>query len=100
MAELISSTLTIGGQSVHRDCEAANLLDSVLMQLSSGLYPLKEFPAVIGKEVAGIVVALPTDLAVLNDETFKKNNFAVGRKVAAVSLRIWIRACLGLLSLM
>lgn len=54
--------------------------------ISSGLYPLKEFPAIIGKETAGTIVALPTDPAVLNNETFKKNNFVVGKKVAAVSL--------------
>jgi len=49
----------------------------------SGLYPLKEFPAIIGKETAGTIVALPTDQAVLNNETYKKNNFTVGRRVAA-----------------
>jgi hypothetical protein len=65
-----------------------------LMQLSSGLYPLKEFPAIIGKEVSGTVIALPTDPVVLENETFKKNKFAVGRKVAAVSLQIWNGTCL------
>ncbi|KAG6859641.1 hypothetical protein C0995_006348 [Termitomyces sp. Mi166 len=48
-----------------------------------GLYPYKELPAVLGKETAGTIVALPTDKAVLNDETFKKNRFKVGGKVAA-----------------
>ncbi|PPR06600.1 hypothetical protein CVT24_001785 [Panaeolus cyanescens] len=51
-----------------------------------GLYPYKQFPAVLGKETAGIIVALPTDEAVLNNETFKKQGFAVGGKVAAVGL--------------
>ncbi|KAF9446130.1 NAD(P)-binding protein [Macrolepiota fuliginosa MF-IS2] len=49
----------------------------------SGLYPLKEFPAIIGKETAGTIIALPTDPTVLGNETFQKNNFAVGRKVVA-----------------
>ncbi|KAF9469594.1 hypothetical protein BDZ94DRAFT_1278795 [Collybia nuda] len=48
-----------------------------------GFYPYKELPAVLGKETAGTIVALPTDPAVLNDETFKKNGFKVGGKVAA-----------------
>ncbi|EKM83957.1 hypothetical protein AGABI1DRAFT_110563 [Agaricus bisporus var. burnettii JB137-S8] len=48
----------------------------------SGLYPLEKLPAILGKEVAGTIAALPTDPAVLNDETFKKNAFAVGGKVA------------------
>jgi NADPH2:quinone reductase len=50
-----------------------------------GLYPLKEFPAGIGKETAGTVVALPTDEAVLNHPVFQKQGFKVGGKVAAVS---------------
>ncbi|KAG6888328.1 hypothetical protein C0992_008828 [Termitomyces sp. T32_za158] len=48
-----------------------------------GLYPYKEFPGVLGKETAGTIVALPTDEAVLNDETYKKNGYKVGGKVAA-----------------
>ncbi|TEB38776.1 NAD(P)-binding protein [Coprinellus micaceus] len=48
-----------------------------------GLYPLKEFPAGIGKETAGTVVALPTDEAVLNHPVFQKQGFKVGGKVAA-----------------
>lgn len=50
----------------------------------SGLYPLKEFPSVIGKETTGTIIALPTDPVVLNNETYKKNNFTVGQKVAVV----------------
>ncbi|KAG6912463.1 hypothetical protein DXG01_014366, partial [Tephrocybe rancida] len=42
-----------------------------------GVYPSKEFPAVLGKETAGTIIALPTDEAVLNDETYKKNGFKV-----------------------
>lgn len=48
-----------------------------------GFYPYKELPATLGKETAGTVVALPTDEAVLNNETYKKNNFKVGGKVAS-----------------
>ncbi|KAG5652070.1 hypothetical protein H0H81_006425 [Sphagnurus paluster] len=48
-----------------------------------GIYPYKEFPAILGKETSGTIVALPTDEAVLNDELYKKNNFRVGGKVAA-----------------
>ncbi|GLB43603.1 putative zinc-binding dehydrogenase [Lyophyllum shimeji] len=48
-----------------------------------GIYPYKKFPATLGKETAGTIVALPTDEAVLNNETYKKNNFTVGGKVAA-----------------
>ncbi|KAG6831968.1 hypothetical protein H0H87_003303 [Tephrocybe sp. NHM501043] len=52
-------------------------------ETSKGIYPYKEFPAVLGKETAGTIIALPTDEAVLNDETYKKNDFRVGGKVAA-----------------
>ncbi|KAG6888329.1 hypothetical protein C0992_008829 [Termitomyces sp. T32_za158] len=51
-----------------------------------GIYALKEFPAILGEETAGTIIALPTDEAVLNNETFKKNGFQVGGKVASVSL--------------
>ncbi|KAF8808020.1 NAD(P)-binding protein [Phlegmacium glaucopus] len=48
----------------------------------SGLYKYNAFPAVLGKEAAGTIVALPTDQDVLNNETFKKQGFVVGGKVA------------------
>lgn len=48
-----------------------------------GLYKYKSFPAIIGKETSGTILALPTDSAVLNNETFKKQGFKVGGKVAA-----------------
>ncbi|KAJ7024414.1 hypothetical protein C8F04DRAFT_1131863 [Mycena alexandri] len=47
-----------------------------------GLYPVKEFPAVIGTEAAGTILALPTDPAVLEDPQYKKRGFTVGAKVA------------------
>jgi len=51
-----------------------------------GLYKYESFPAVIGKETSGIIVGLPADEAVLNNETFKSQGFKIGGKVAAVSL--------------
>ena len=50
----------------------------------SGLYKFKELPAVLGSEAAGIIVSLPTDQDVLNNETYKLKNFVVGGKVAVV----------------
>ena len=50
----------------------------------SGLYKYKELPAVLGSEAAGIIVALPTDQDVLNNDTYKKQGFAIGGKVAVV----------------
>ncbi|KAK7063918.1 USP domain-containing protein [Favolaschia claudopus] len=46
-----------------------------------GLYPLKEFPAVIGTEMSGTILALPTNPEVLEDPEYKKRGFAVGAKV-------------------
>ncbi|KAM6498576.1 hypothetical protein JOM56_006524 [Amanita muscaria] len=51
----------------------------------SGIYPIQNFPATLGKETAGIIVALPTDENVLNDETYKKMRFHIGSKAAANS---------------
>ncbi|KAJ8456472.1 hypothetical protein ONZ45_g18707 [Pleurotus djamor] len=48
-----------------------------------GLYPLKSFPAVLGKEVSGTIVALPTDANILNDPDFQARKYVVGGKVAA-----------------
>ena len=50
----------------------------------SGLYKFKELPAVLGSEAAGIIVSLPTDQEVLDNETYKQQNFLVGGKVAIV----------------
>ncbi|KAJ6609335.1 NAD-P-binding protein [Mycena sp. CBHHK59/15] len=49
---------------------------------SKGLYPLKEFPAVIGTEASGTIVALPTDPAALEDPEFKKRGYTVGARVS------------------
>ncbi|KAJ7070687.1 NAD-P-binding protein [Mycena amicta] len=47
-----------------------------------GLYPVTEFPAVIGVEASGTIVALPTDENVLNDPDYKKRGYTVGARVA------------------
>lgn len=49
-----------------------------------GLYKYQSFPAVLGKETSGTIVALPTDESVLSNETFKKQGYKIGGKVAAV----------------
>ncbi|THV06469.1 NAD(P)-binding protein [Dendrothele bispora CBS 962.96] len=56
-----------------------NFIDTYYRQ---GLYPYKEFPAVLGKETAGTIVALPTDSDVLNDPDYIKQGYEVGGKVA------------------
>ena len=50
----------------------------------SGLYKFEKLPAVLGSEAAGIIVSLPTDQDVLNNETYKHQDFKVGGKVAVV----------------
>ncbi|KAI5824571.1 NAD(P)-binding protein [Schizophyllum commune Tattone D] len=60
-----------------------NFIDTYFRQ---GLYPLKSFPAPIGKEATGTIVQLPTDEKVLNDPAFKKFNFAVGSKIGTDAL--------------
>jgi NADPH2:quinone reductase len=51
---------------------------------SKGLYPIKAFPAAVGMECAGVIAALPTDETITNSEEYKKRQFQVGSKVAAV----------------
>lgn len=53
---------------------------------SKGLYPVKEFPAIIGTELSGTILALPTDKAVLDDPDYKKRGYTVGAKVAVVRI--------------
>ncbi|KDR85579.1 hypothetical protein GALMADRAFT_53695 [Galerina marginata CBS 339.88] len=57
-----------------------NFIDTYYRQ---GLYKYQSFPAIIGKETAGTIVALPTDESVLSNETFKKQGYKVGGKVAS-----------------
>ncbi|KAF5368377.1 hypothetical protein D9758_002468 [Tetrapyrgos nigripes] len=56
-----------------------NFIDTYYRQ---GLYPYKEFPAVLGKETSGTIVALPTDPNVLNNPDYIKAGYKVGGKVA------------------
>ncbi|PPQ79897.1 hypothetical protein CVT25_002953 [Psilocybe cyanescens] len=57
-----------------------NFIDTYYRQ---GLYKYTSFPAIIGKETSGTIVALPTDETVLANETYKKQGYKVGGKVAA-----------------
>ena len=54
------------------------------MVCSKGLYPIKTFPQVLGAEASGVIVALPTDEKVLNDEWYKRRGFKIGTRVAFV----------------
>ncbi|KIK62958.1 hypothetical protein GYMLUDRAFT_242041 [Collybiopsis luxurians FD-317 M1] len=56
-----------------------NFIDTYYRQ---GLYPYPSFPAILGKETSGEIVALPTDPQVLNDPSFVKMGYKVGGKVA------------------
>ncbi|KAI0307617.1 NAD(P)-binding protein [Multifurca ochricompacta] len=49
--------------------------------LRSGLYPTPYFPMPIAREVAGVLVELPTDEAILNSPNFKKRGFKKGGTV-------------------
>ena len=76
----------VGRRQLHRYLLPVSVSTSVLTPwsddnpLSQGLYPLKSFPAPIGKEATGTIVQLPTDEKVLNDPAFQKFDFAVGSK--------------------
>ena len=66
---------------IQVDYLGVNFIDTYFR---SGLYKYDAFPAVLGQEAAGTIVALPTDQDVLNNETFRGKNLTVGGKVAAV----------------
>jgi hypothetical protein len=53
--------------------------------IREGLYKYRQFPAVLGTETAGVVVELPTDESVINNETYKSKSLAIGCKVTSVS---------------
>ena len=53
-------------------------------------YPLPPFPFSLGVECVGIIVALPTDQEALSDEEYRVRGFAVGSRVASVSVLHWI----------
>ncbi|EGN93658.1 hypothetical protein SERLA73DRAFT_189395 [Serpula lacrymans var. lacrymans S7.3] len=55
-----------------------NFIDTYYRQ---GIYPVSSFPFVLGKETAGIVVALPTDDTVLSDPDYQKRGYRVGSRV-------------------
>ena len=69
------------GTLIQVDYFGVNFVDTYYR---SGLYKFKSFPAVLGTEAAGTIVALPTDQDILNNEIFEKQGFAIGRKVVAV----------------
>jgi len=50
----------------------------------TGLYPFPSFPAILGKESTGTIVALPTDPMVLEHPGFQRQGFRVGGKVIVV----------------
>ncbi|KAJ7897228.1 NAD-P-binding protein [Mycena olivaceomarginata] len=79
--EIITLPLTVGGGDIVVKAEwlGVNFIDTYFRK---GLYPLKEFPAAIGAELAGTIVALPKDETVLEDPDYKKRGFTVGAKVA------------------
>ena len=49
-----------------------------------GLYPISNFPYVLGSESAGVIAGLPTDAAVLNDPEYQKRGYKEGARVAVV----------------
>ena len=57
-----------------------------------GLYPVKNFPYVLGHEASGTIVALPTDENVLNNERYKARGYKIGGRVAFVRIRLMIRS--------
>ncbi|KAI0348244.1 NAD-P-binding protein [Trametopsis cervina] len=54
----------------------------------AGLYPITSFPFVLGSEISGTIVALPTDESVLNHPIYKARGFKVGGRVAALKVGI------------
>jgi len=48
----------------------------------SGVYPIP-LPATVGSEAAGVIVALPTDPAVLNHPEYKKRGYAISANAIA-----------------
>ncbi|PSS36821.1 hypothetical protein PHLCEN_2v1365 [Hermanssonia centrifuga] len=51
-----------------------------------GIYPVKSFPQVLGEEASGVIVALPTNENVLNDDWYKLRDYKIGGKVSVRSL--------------
>lgn len=66
---------------------------------SSGLYKPAFLPLPIAKEVAGVIVELPTDESVLNNEAYKKRGFRKGDKVAVVRVSVYMARCIVLIAM-
>ncbi|TFK26679.1 NAD(P)-binding protein [Coprinopsis marcescibilis] len=69
-----------GNIVIKVDYAGVNFIDTYYR---TGLYKYPSFPAILGKESAGTIVALPTDPNVLDDPGYKLQNFKIGDKVAA-----------------
>ena len=54
------------------------------------MYPIPKFPQVLGLEASGVVVSLPSDDKVLNDEWYKKRNFKIGSRVAVYGVGAFV----------
>lgn len=80
--QVSTSSTRISGEFTSASLDSQNSNGRLFNR--SGLYPVPSFPAAIGKEIAGTIVALPTDPEVLNNETFKSHGYKVGGKVGAV----------------
>lgn len=65
---------------------ALSLDTHVRLICRKGLYPIKDFPQILGHEASGTIVALPTDEAVLNDEQFKAREYKIGGRVVLVRI--------------
>jgi len=57
-----------------------NFIDTYYRQ---GLYPVDNFPFVLGKETSGTIIGLPSDQTTLNDPDYKARGYKQGGKVAS-----------------
>jgi len=67
---------------VKVEYSGVNFIDTYFRK---GLYPISNFPYVLGRESAGVVAGLPTDAAVLNDPEYQKREYKEGARVAVQS---------------
>ncbi|KIK62956.1 hypothetical protein GYMLUDRAFT_41242 [Collybiopsis luxurians FD-317 M1] len=68
-----------GNLIVKIEYVGVNFIDTYFRK---GLYPLSHFPATMGGEAAGVIVALPSDPAVLEDPDYKRQELKIGMSVA------------------
>ena len=54
------------------------------------MYPIPKFPQVLGLEASGVIVSLPTDEKVLDDEWYKRRNFKIGSRVAVYGVGAFV----------